>query len=232
MPFRAVLFDFFNTLTSAVRRGPAHAAIARQLGCDPHTWTAVLDRTFPERARGAYGPAMEGLRRVATEAGGRPGRSALLTAIEARVDAVRADAPLRADALPTLWRLCSMGLRTGVISDCWFELPMFLPRMPVAGLLQTQVFSVQLGVTKPDPAMFRTAAAALGVEPYECVYVGDGGGRELTGAQLVGMTAVRMQAPDLGRHLTFDAEPDWTGPVIESLDRLPLVLSRAPAGVR
>jgi putative hydrolase of the HAD superfamily len=232
MPFRAVLFDFFNTLTSAVTRGPAHPGIARLLGCEPDAWVAVLDQTFADRARGTYGPAIAGLRRIAEQAGGRPGRTELLAAIEARVDAVRDDGPLRPDAVPTLRLLRSMGLRTGVISDCWFELPIFLPRLSIACLLDTQVFSVQVGVTKPDPAMYLTACAALGVEPWECVYVGDGGSRELTGARVVGMTAVRMAAPDLGRHLTFDAEPDWDGPVIESLNQLPLVLGRAPAGVR
>src|SRR5690606_22672577 len=32
---RAVVFDFFGTLTRAVRRGPGHLETARILGCDP-----------------------------------------------------------------------------------------------------------------------------------------------------------------------------------------------------
>ena len=44
---------------------------------------------------------------------------------------------------------------------------------------------------------------------------------ELTGARLLGMTAVRLDAPDLGAHLTFDADVDWTGPVVDSLDDVP-----------
>ena len=231
MPFRVVLFDFFNTLTTAVRRGPGHAAVARLLGCDPVAWVAALDRSFMDRARGGYGPAIDGLRRVAEEAGGRPGRAQLVAAIEARVDVVRHDIELRPDALATLWTLRSLGLRTGVISDCWFELPMFLPRMPLAALLDTEVYSVKVGVTKPHPVMYLTACEALDVEPRECVYVGDGGSHELTGAQLTGMTAVRLAAPDLGRHLTFDAEPDWEGPVITALAHLPLVLQQAPVPV-
>ncbi len=228
MRVRAVLFDFFNTLTQAVSRGPGHAAIAQLLGCDPTAWVAALDRSFMDRARGSYGPAVQGLRRIATEAGGRPSLAQVMAAIEARVDVVRADAVLRPDAIPTLLTLRSLGLRTAVISDCWFELPIFLPRTPLARLLDTQVYSVAVGATKPDPAMYLTACEALGVEPAECVYVGDGGSHELTGAQLTGMTAVRLAAPDLGRHLTFEADADWIGPVITSLAHLPLVLQRSP----
>src|SRR5690348_4051945 len=224
MRVRAVLFDFFNTLTQAVSRGPGHAAIARSLGCDPVVWVTALDRSFMDRARGSYGPAVDGLRRVAAEAGGHPSLAAVMAAIEARIDVVRADAVLRPDAVPTLLTVRSLGLRTAVISDCWFELPMFLPRTPLARLLDAQVYSVAVGATKPDPAMYLTACEALGVEPADCVYVGDGGSHELTGAQLIGMTAVRLAAPDLGGHLTFEADAGWTGPVITSLAHLPLVL--------
>jgi putative hydrolase of the HAD superfamily len=226
MRCRAVVFDFFNTLTTSVRRGPHHARIARMLGCDPQAWIEVLDRTFLERARGGWGPAIDGLRRVAEQAGGRPERAELLAAIRERIVAVRADGPLRPDAVPTLRTVRGLGLRTAVVSDCWFELPMFLPSLPVAALLDARVYSVRVGVTKPHPAMYLTACEALGVDPHECLYVGDGGSQELTGAELVGMTAVRLAAPDLGDHLTFNAEPHWDGPSIQTLGELPALLSR------
>jgi putative hydrolase of the HAD superfamily len=226
---RAVLFDFFNTLTGAVRRGSRHADIARLLGCRPETWVAALDRTYHERAAGRYGTAIAGLRRLALEAGGRPDCAGLVAAIEARLDALRADAPIRPDAPATLRTLRQMGLRTAVVSDCWFELPVYLPRLPIGKLLDAHVFSVNVGATKPHPAMYLTACAELGVEPHECVYLGDGGSLELTGARVLGMIAIRLAAPDLGSHLTFDAEADWDGPVIRELRELPLVLSRVPS---
>src|SRR5438132_610486 len=103
MPFRAVLLDYFNTLTTAVRRGPRHAEIARSLGCDPGTWLEALDRTYPARARGDFGPAEEGLRRLAHEAGGRPSDAQVAAAVAARIVAVGEDAPLRAEVAPMLW---------------------------------------------------------------------------------------------------------------------------------
>jgi putative hydrolase of the HAD superfamily len=227
--FRAVLFDFFGTLTRSVRRGPQHAVIARKLGCDPEMVRTVLDRTFSSRARGAFGSAESTLRWVTEQAGGRPCRSLVEAAVPARVRALRADTVLRRDAVRTLTAIKERGLRTGVISDCTHELPAFLPSLPVAPLLDAQVFSVELGVCKPDPAIYLAACDRLGVDPEDCLYVGDGGSRELTGATAAGMTAVRLDAPDLADHLVFDRDVAFTGMSVTSLSNVLPLLDRGDA---
>ena len=64
------------------------------------------------------------------------------------------------------------------------------------------------------------ACQELGVPPERCLYVGDGGSRELTGAIEAGMTAVRLNAPDLADHLVFDQDAAFTGPCVGSLSGL------------
>jgi len=227
--YRAVVFDFFGTLTRSVKRGPQHADIARRLGCDPEVVRSVLDRTFHSRARGTFGSAEATLRFVTEQAGGRPRRAQLEEAVPARVDALKADTNLRPDAVSALTQIRSRGLATALISDCTHELPAFLPSLPVAPLLDAQVFSVEVGVCKPDPAIYLTACRRLGVHARDCVYVGDGGSRELTGAAAVGMTPVRLDAPDLADHLVFDRDDAFTGPTIPSLTELLTLIDRTPA---
>ena len=65
--YQAVLFDFFGTLTRSVQRGSAHRATAELLGCPEDTLTAVLDRSFYQRASGEYGTAESTLRWVCTK---------------------------------------------------------------------------------------------------------------------------------------------------------------------
>jgi putative hydrolase of the HAD superfamily len=216
-PYRAVLFDFFGTLTSAVRRGPTHKHMAVRLGCDPDEWIAMLDRTFYQRATGELGEPLDVLSRLANSLGGRPDRSRLLGVRSARLRAVRREGPLRPDAVPVLRAVRRRGLRTAVVSDCWYELPGIMSRLPVAPLLDAHVFSTEVGRCKPDPAMYLTACQRLDVDPKQCLYVGDGGSRELSGAARSGMTAVRLRCPDLADHLTFNADADWDGPTIGSL---------------
>jgi putative hydrolase of the HAD superfamily len=215
--YRAVLFDFFGTLTQSVRRGPLHATIACRLGCEPTEMTAILDRSFLDRSRGAFGDATETMRWVCTQAGARPRPDQLRRAVTARVAAIRADTALRPDAMRTLRRLRRHGLRTAVVSDCGYELPTFLPHLPIGPLLNERVYSIHVRQRKPHPLMYLTACDRLGVTPAECLYVGDGGSRELTGAADVGMTAVRLDAPDLVDHLAFDRDEEWSGPTIDRL---------------
>lgn len=76
---------------------------------------------------------------------------------------------------------------------------------------------MQVGRCKPDPTLYLAACGRLGLAPADCLYVGDGGSHELTGAERAGLTAVRLAAPDLVEHMVFNAEQGWEGPVLDSL---------------
>ncbi|MEU4428167.1 HAD family hydrolase [Actinoplanes sp. NPDC024001] len=227
--YRAVVFDFFGTLTRSVQRGPQHADIARALGADPDTLVGVLDRTFRARACGRFGSAEATLRWVIEQAGGDARPSAIRAAMPARIDALRADTQLRPDAVSALTAIRNRGVRTAVVSDCTHELPAFLPGLPVAPLLDAQIYSVELGVCKPDPEIYLAACDRLGVAPADCLYVGDGGSHELTGAAAVGMTPVRLAAPDLANHLVFDADTNFAGRTVRSLTEVLTLIDHVPA---
>jgi putative hydrolase of the HAD superfamily len=208
---RAILFDFYGTLTTACTRGPAHELVPRLLGGDPAEYFALLNASFHPRCRGAYGDALDTMRWVAGELGVHVTPARLRAAQAARLMAVRADTHLRPEAVPTLWRLRRAGVRLAVVSDCAWELPEIMRSLPIRHLLDAWVFSVQVGHNKPHPRMYLSACEQLCVEPAECVFVGDGGSRELTGAQTLGMRAIRLAAPDLADHLRFAADESFAG---------------------
>ncbi|MFI7425859.1 HAD family hydrolase [Micromonospora sp. NPDC049836] len=228
--YQAVLFDFFGTLTRCVRRGAAHQDTADLLGCPADTLAEVLDRTYYQRASGGLGNAEATLRWVCDQAGVRPSDRAVRAAVASRHRAVRADTRLRDEAVPVLAALRQRGVRTGLISDCTHELPAFLPQLAVAPLLDVRVFSVQVGRCKPDPALYLAACRRLHLTPADCLYVGDGGSQELTGADRAGMTAVRLAAPDLAEHMAFNVDRGWDGPVLTSLAQVLDLLDPLPAG--
>lgn len=180
----------------------------------------ALDRTFYARASGRCGPPGEVLRRIAEEQGGQPDRPALIRAVIARIDAVERDVRLRPEAVPVLSAIRTLGLRTAVVSDCWYELPAFFSRLAVAPLLDARAFSYTVGHCKPHPRIYQAACGLLSVPPARCLYIGDGGSRELSGARRLGMTVVRLAAEDLGSHLTFDAEREWDGACVGDLTQL------------
>jgi putative hydrolase of the HAD superfamily len=61
----------------------------------------------------------------------------------------------------------------------------------LAPLLDTMVFSEEVGVQKPAPEIFLHACRELGVEPEDAIFVGDRLETDVQGAANVGMTTVQ-----------------------------------------
>jgi putative hydrolase of the HAD superfamily len=220
----AVIFDFYSTLTppSGDAVWADHTtAVAEVLGVDPAALGAALGRSFPERMSGALGDATQTMRTLADRLGARPSAEQIGAAVELRQRLQHSLFELRPEALGVLRALRAAGLRTGLVSDCTWELPTSWPSLPVSALIDAPVFSCVEGTRKPDPRLFRTVADRLGVDPADCLYVGDGGGRELTGASAVGMTAVLLAGADWHPTGAIERESDWIGARIASLTELP-----------
>ena len=50
---------------------------------------------------------------------------------------------------------------------------------------------LEQGLSKPDPAIYQRMLDALKLSPEECLYVGDGGSRELYAARDIGMQTLQ-----------------------------------------
>ncbi len=224
MSLGAVIFDYYGTLTvnasAAVRRSGV-GRVADALGVPADLLFDSISSTFTERATGQRGDMVATMAWLAERCGHRPSGAQLRAACSVRTDIERGFASmLRPDAVSMLRFLHQNRLRLGVVSDCTHELPDFWTSLPVAPLIDATVFSVLVGERKPHPSLYRSVCRQLGIAPSEAVYVGDGGSCELTGATAAGIRAIRLVAKDAAGALVYDAEPDWTGPVIHSLTEL------------
>ena len=217
--FTAVVIDFFGTLTLSADDDTwfqAAAASAAPLGLPAGQWREALDASFVERATGALGDLTEAFRALARRCGVEPSEEALAEACRARVTTQRELFVFRPDALATLQALKARGFRIGLLSDCTPELPLAWPEFAVAPFFDTAAFSCVEGVKKPNPAFFRLVSDRLGVTPRDCLYLGDGGSRELSGAAAAGMTPTMLRAEDWHHNSAHDREDDWAGPEVGS----------------
>src|SRR5829696_574332 len=82
----------------------------------------------------------------------------------------------------------------------------------LAGRFDVVVDSHLVGVSKPDPAIFRHALQLLGVEPDEAVFVGDSYTHDALAARAAGMRAVLLDP--------FDLHPESVCPRIRRLGDL------------
>jgi len=86
------------------------------------------------------------------------------------------------------------GLKLGLVSNAFdpgWLLHRDLEQMGLAQRLDYSVFSSEIGVRKPHPAIFARALEALGVEPERALFVGDRLYEDVRGAGELGMTTVQ-----------------------------------------
>ncbi|HEY3064672.1 MAG TPA: HAD family hydrolase [Methylomirabilota bacterium] len=143
---------------------------------------------------------------------------ALAERVAARfVDDARATLRRNAGVLATL----SARYRFAIVSNFYGNLARVCGDGGLGGLFDVIVDSTDVGVCKPDPAIFRVALERLGVSPADAVFVGDSAPRDMAGARAAGLAHVWLVADGADR-----AVPCCPGDrVIGSLKDLPGVLA-------
>jgi putative hydrolase of the HAD superfamily len=102
---------------------------------------------------------------------------------------------------PALWRvypeveevlieLRRRELRLAAVSNWDSRLPGLLEGLGLARHFDALLVSALEGVEKPSPVIFHRAAAQLGVEPGECMHVGDSPLDDYRGAESAGVRAL------------------------------------------
>jgi putative hydrolase of the HAD superfamily len=221
VPIHAVIFDLWDTIVDFVPDdGDAlHRRIAERLGVSYERFYEVWNAEELMRGRnvGPLGPCF-------TAACATLGVDADVDELVGwRRDVTRRALVGRNGLVETLGELRARGLRVGLISNCTEEVADVWPETDFADLFDGAVFSATAGLAKPDPAIYRLAAAQLGVDPRECLFVGDGANDELRGARDVGMTPVLIHRD--GQVPYWENVRDWDG---HRITAIPQVLELVP----
>ncbi|HEY1571618.1 MAG TPA: HAD family hydrolase [Pseudonocardiaceae bacterium] len=220
---RAVVFDYFGTLTPSMAKiitPDSRLAMAAALGVDADELDLAWEQSFEDRFTGATGDLTATLTLMARRLGGDPTAADIAEAAAIRTTAYRRSAQPRPETVGVLDTLRERGFRLAVVSDCSDELPEMWPDLVLAGRIDATVFSSQVGRRKPDPLLYQLACDGVGVPAADCVYVGDGGSGELTGATRFGMRAILLADEHWGSGHRYDADV-WHGEVIHSLTEVP-----------
>jgi putative hydrolase of the HAD superfamily len=120
------------------------------------------------------------------------------------------------EVLDSFERLRQSGYRLGLISNFERWLEEVLIEEKAGEIFDVRVISGIEGVEKPDPEIYRLAIERAGVQPGECVHVGDSIANDLEPATAVGMKAVMID-----RSASF---PEAQYPRIATLTELPALV--------
>ena len=218
----AVLFDLYGTLVPA---GTNHArdAVARKvasvLGVDNESFVELYRSTFDVRTKGLLGDLADTYVELAGRLGGSPNPTQLEHAMAIRLEFARELLEPRL-AESVLFGLQSAGYQIGLVTDCSIETPLLWHSSWLHHYFDVVTFSCQLGCRKPDPRIYLSVTTEMRVSPEDCIFVGDGGSNELSGARSLGMRAIRVDEFSSCKADRNDEEVDWDGDTIETLGDL------------
>jgi putative hydrolase of the HAD superfamily len=207
---KAILFDLYDTLAyitpDAIQEG--RRELARLAGVDPDAWAAAWRANAMERMLGTLGDMGQTLKTMLVALGADPPPELIADLVLRENRAWAESVKLYPEALPTLRELRRRGYRLGLVSNCSCQAGAVVGALGLAELLDVTVLSCDVGVAKPDPAIFRHASDGLGLEPAACMFVADGAFTELDAAKALGMIAVKIeqanQSGNYGTSTSFD----------------------------
>ena len=188
---QAVIFDMYETLVTQFC-SPLYydTQIALDLGLPPEDFLPGWRKTEDARATGTltFAQTME----LLLKEQGIYTPELYSRVVDKRM-AVQADcfSHLHPQILPMLSQLKKRGLQIGLISNCFSEEAQLIRESALFPYFDAACLSWELGVRKPDPAIYRICLEMLNVPAEHCLYVGDGGSMELEAARALGMRAAQ-----------------------------------------
>ena len=188
---QAVIFDMYETLVTQFCSPLYYGTqIAQDLELDPADFLPGWRKTDEARATGklTFEEVIESL--LCHHGIYTPER--FQQTVTKRI-AIQADCfrHLHPGILPMLARIKDRGLKIGLITNCFSEEAVLIRRSDLFPYFDAACLSYEIGVRKPDPVIYRRCVEMLGIPPENCLYVGDGGSRELETAEKLGMQAVQ-----------------------------------------
>lgn len=209
-----VVFDLWRTLVplEVHHKRVAMDGTAAALGSDTDAFRATWAQTRRQRETQ---PLRSYLLALQEAVGARWTEEQLEAAMKARREAhYAAFAHVREGAREVLSELRAAGVGLALVSNCSSDVRWMLTDSGLGRQFDHLALSAEVGLMKPDPAIFETAVRALRVET--AWYVGDGDDGELAGARSAGLTDVLLDL-DEGRDATLR---------IKSLREVPALIQR------
>jgi HAD superfamily hydrolase (TIGR01493 family) len=195
----AVLVDFSNTLFHMVEArtwlARVAAATGRDLDLDAVLTEVEQTAAHPDVVAAQHGRDLSDAAHRAAMHAWFSRVPALAGAEDAAVDVLRApDAWVPyPDTAEVLAALAARDVPVGVVSDIGWDIRVHARHAGIEHLVGSWTLSCELGIEKPDPAVFRAACESLGVDPRATLMVGDNPARD-GGAVGVGCRVLLLPA--------------------------------------
>ena len=184
---KAVVFDMFETLvTLFTGRTYFGEDLAADVGADLFTFRKEWHAIEKDRSIGKY-TIEEGLEIVLKKLGIYSAEKVKLAAGKRREALGDTFSAIPEDTFLLLQGLKKRGIRIGLITNAFSDERDCIRESLLFPYIDVALISFEQGTCKPDLSLYRKMTEQLGIKAEECLYVGDGGSRELYAARDAGM---------------------------------------------
>lgn len=187
---RAVVLDYGEVLCERPKKD-ALQRMAHVIGLEPERFFALYGTSRDPYDQGVISPE-EYWEDFAKRAGARIDRSVVGPLRSLDTEMWSSTSP---EMMEWVDRLNDSELTTAVLSNMQHDMAAYARKnFPWFAHLDHQILSCEVGLIKPDPAIFHEAVKRVGVRPQETLFVDD---REanVNAARGAGMVAIRFQSP-------------------------------------
>ena len=222
MKYMAIIFDLFGTLVDSYSvQGYNRLLIdmASALELPSEDFSKLWRDTTYERGIGIFKTTEESIRYICNILKASVSEENIGKCKQIRLENTRKALTPKNGAVDILKSLRGLGYKIGLITNCSAEVPLFWKNTEFSHLFDVNIFSASVGLKKPDAQIYNLACEQLGIEPNECLYIGDGDSNELSGASQSGMDAVMIRDPNEMDPYRL-VEVDWDGRKIEKLTEI------------
>ena len=218
----AIIFDLFGTLVDSYSVQGYNRLLtdmASALEVSVEDFSKLWRDTNYERGIGIFKTTEESIRYICNELKVHVSEENIRKCEQIRLENSRKALTPKKGAFDILKILRGLRYKIGLITNCSANVPLLLENTEFIYFFDATIFSASVGLKKPDAQIYNLACEQLGVEPNECLYIGDGDSNELSGASQFGMDAVMIR--DLNEMDPYRlVEVEWDGQKIENFKEI------------
>ena len=212
---KAVIFDMFETLVTLFT-GKTYFSedIAQDLGIPLEDFRREWHATEKDRTLGRL--SMEEGVSIALKKLGIYSEENVNLICQKRLEALEDTfSAIPEESILLLKTLHQKGIKTGLITNTFSDERALIRSSPLYPLFDIALISYEQGLSKPEQAIYQKMLDILNIRPEECLYIGDGGSRELYAAREIGMNALQCT---WFHHLAF--EPHIPCPLLDDFPQV------------
>jgi len=210
--YQAILFDLYDTLIwlDVQESNRWRQRFADRMSVPLDAFLTVWRRSLNDRMLGKGGGLSDHISAALSELGISPDVVLIDDLVSIERQRLYHSVKLYPNTVTVLKRLAAKGFRLGLLSNASDGAAIPITYLGIDQLFHQLILSHEVGLLKPDPAIYHLACQRLQVAPEDTMFVADGGFGELDAAHDLGIFTVLIeqdnQSKDYGSSTRYDAK--------------------------